>query len=376
MHRKVMVAGIVCALNLVGWARVWAGAAQAQGPIRVALPGRDWALELQAPGFVQNVNGPMPDGREYLLANNEETWVEVSVFLESPNGKPAKDCPTHLKQTLANMAEHFEVNTDEATWSEVNSIPVTEFMIHSLKGLPIEQKNLLGCTEKDDVFVDIHISKQVYKEGEEHLLIDALNSLQFVPIVKRGFTVNGATGGTVTVYPKDATLAGNANSTPHITSAATPTPPEGKKEALYYFLAGGRLWLAKDYKGAIAPYEKALELEKKNPTLSRDYWRVLVDSLGMAYGMNGDLDRAEATLRYGVSKDPDYPMFYYNLACASGERGNMNAAMKYLREAFARKQNSIAGESVPDPRTDDSFRKFMSNAEFKEFADGLVEGKE
>src|SRR5579862_7245731 len=46
MHRKVMVAGIVCALNLVGWARVWAGAAQAQGPIRVALPGRDWALEL------------------------------------------------------------------------------------------------------------------------------------------------------------------------------------------------------------------------------------------------------------------------------------------------------------------------------------------
>jgi tetratricopeptide (TPR) repeat protein len=205
--------------------------------------------------------------------------------------------------------------------------------------------------------------------------------LQFVPIETRGFKVSGATGGTVTIYPSEGqagaapTVGASSGQVADPVSNATPERPTGVRDALYYFLAGGRLWLAKDYKGAIAPYEKALELEKKNPTLSRDYWRVLVDSLGMAYGMNGDLDRAEATLRYGVSKDPDYPMFYYNLACASGERGNMNAAMKYLREAFARKQNSIAGESVPDPRTDDSFRKFMSNAEFKEFADGLVEGK-
>jgi len=32
--------------------------------------------------------------------------------------------------------------------------------------------------------------------------------------------------------------------------------------------------------------------------MSQNYWRVLVDNLGMAYGM---------TLNYGVSQDPSYP---------------------------------------------------------------------
>jgi tetratricopeptide (TPR) repeat protein len=70
----------------------------------------------------------------------------------------------------------------------------------------------------------------------------------------------------------------------------------------------------------------------------------------MAYGITGDLDNSEATLRYGVSKDPDYPMFYYNLGCVYAERGDMDKAMSYLSKAFPRRANSIPGEGMPDPR--------------------------
>src|SRR5580658_10524064 len=55
--------------------------------------------------------------------------------------------------------------------------------------------------------------------------------------------------------------------------------------------------------------------KKKNPQLDHTTWRVLVDNLGMAYGITGDLSHAEDTFNYGRSKDPAYPMFYYNLAC-------------------------------------------------------------
>ena len=96
--------------------------------------------------------------------------------------------------------------------------------------------------------------------------------------------------------------------------------------------------------------------------MSQNYWRVLVDNLGMAYGM---------TLNYGVSQDPSYPMFYYNLACVAAERKDMNKTMDYLGKAFARKANSIPGEGMPDPRQDDSFKRFMSNDQFRNFADPL-----
>ena len=115
------------------------------------------------------------------------------------------------------------------------------------------------------------------------------------------------------------------------------------------------------------PYQKAVDLEKQRRTLTQNYWRVLVDNLGMAYGITFDLDNSEATLRCGVSKDPDYPMFYYNLGCVYAERGDMDKAMSYLSKAFPRRANSILGEGMPDPRQDDSFQRFMSNERFRKF---------
>jgi len=70
-----------------------------------------------------------------------------------------------------------------------------------------------------------------------------------------------------------------------------------------------RLYLQHDYKDAIGPYSKALELEKVNPKLEKPFWYVLVDNLGMSYGITGDLQTAKETFDYCVSKDPTYPSF-------------------------------------------------------------------
>ena len=85
--------------------------------------------------------------------------------------------------------------------------------------------------------------------------------------------------------------------------------------------------------------------------------------------------RQRAIFETAITEDPDYPMYYYNLACADAEEKNLVGAQKHLREAFARKANVIPGERLPDPTKDDSFLPYRDNKEFWSFVNSL-QGKE
>ena len=127
---------------------------------------------------------------------------------------------------------------------------------------------------------------------------------------------------------------------------------------------GSAYYIKHDFEKAIGPYQKALEFEKEKRTLDKTIWKVLVDNLGMAYGITGDLDKAKETFEYGISKDPDYPLFYYNMACTYGEMKDMDKAIEYLKLAFERQENMLPGEEMPDPATDSSFKRFMRDEKF------------
>ena len=140
---------------------------------------------------------------------------------------------------------------------------------------------------------------------------------------------------------------------------------KGVKEKVLKFLEkGSAFYLEQDYRHAIGPYQKALDLEKQTRTLDETLWRVLVDNLGMSYGISGDLKKAKDTFEYGLSKDPKYAMFHYNMACTYAEMNDVDKAILYLQQAFQYKQNMIKGEHFPDPWTDDSFQRFMKNDKF------------
>jgi len=98
---------------------------------------------------------------------------------------------------------------------------------------------------------------------------------------------------------------------------------------------------------------------------------VLVDNLTMAYGISGDLKSAEEVVRYGLTKNSDYPLFYYNLACIYAEKNEMDRTMEYLTQAFERKKNVLPGEKMPDAARDDSFQRFMKDDKFRKFVRSL-----
>jgi len=124
------------------------------------------------------------------------------------------------------------------------------------------------------------------------------------------------------------------------------------------FLQASSKFIGGDYKGAIILYNSVL---KRDHLLNKAYWYVLIDNLGMAYGITGDLKSAEETFNYGLSKDSTYPLFYYNLACANAEKNDLNLCINYLKSAYKFKNNMLDGETFPDPATDDSFSKYLNN---------------
>jgi len=146
-----------------------------------------------------------------------------------------------------------------------------------------------------------------------------------------------------------------------------PTSAESRK----LMQTGSRFFLKQQYKEAIGPYQQALDLEKKDRNLDQTMWRVLIDNLGMAYGITGDLAHAESTFRYGLSQDATYPMFFYNMACVYGERGDLDNTIEYLQKAFSYKANLITGEKMPDPQSDDSFQRFRENPKFRALMESL-----
>jgi hypothetical protein len=141
------------------------------------------------------------------------------------------------------------------------------------------------------------------------------------------------------------------------------------KDALRYaqILCGARM-----YRDAAPIFETALVMLNENPGPdAKTMRRVVTDQAGMAYGMSGDLAKARSVFEKAIPGDPDYPLYYYNLACADAEEKNLAGARANLQKAFDRKANVIPGESIPDPTSDDSFTPYRNDQEFWTFLQRL-----
>ena len=145
----------------------------------------------------------------------------------------------------------------------------------------------------------------------------------------------------------------------------SPTPFIPEKPIDEYMREGSAAYLARDYRAAITSYKRALEIEQRDPKLDKKHWYVLVDNLAMSYGLTGDVKNARLVLAYGISKDYNYPMFHYIVACTYGEEGDESNSLYHLSRAFEHRANMLAGEKFPDPLTDSSFASFADSETFK-----------
>lgn len=315
------------ALVLLALSHAPAHARQGGGDVRrISIPGEKWAMEVALPGFAVEQDEVRGDGKgRRIMAGNEARGYVVSIFLEPvPGGRTA----AQLRDWDASGYKESPLKPTDFKSAEYKQIPTLEYMIKEFQGQPINQKHLNAYIVHGGFWAHIHLSKVGWRAGDEKLFHEMVDSVKFTD------------GG------------GEAAGEP------------AKDESMKLLGEGSALFLRGDYKAAAAPYARALELEKQGPRLPRDLWRVLVDNLTMSYGISGDLKRAKETAEYGLSKDPDYPMFHYLMANTYAEMGDLDNTILYLKQAFARRKNMIRGERMPDPAADDSFKRFMQNEKF------------
>ncbi len=321
----------------------------AQDPAQTSiwLPARPWALQMQAPGFSVEKNDIQPDGRRYFLAENKANKMVASVYLEAMRGTPAAgECQLSLHDKEARFSPLSTQGLKDVVYSEKDGMQILEYLLPDAKGAPIKQHNVFACLIKDNVFVDIHLSKSLYTPADKPSFDELLASFRFVDKA-----------------PAPATPPVTAN------ALAGNSTPAGN--ALQLFRKGSFYYISQNFKESIGPYQQALDLEKANPSLEKKLWYVLVDNLTIAYGITGDLANSQSVAEYGISKDPNYPVFYYNLACAAAEKGDVAGAETQLRLAYDRRANVLPGETFSDARTDDSFQKLMQRKDFRDFANKL-----
>ncbi len=272
-----------------------------------------------------------PDGKEtQLRAMHRTDKLVITAFLQRVK------FPASAEKCRAEwwpMTGKAPIKREDLRQSERQGITMVEFIIPEFKGNQIHQKSLHAYLGIRDLCAEVHLSKVQFVTEDQKLFDDVLTTVRLLP---------------------DGSAVEDSSQTP-------------KNQ---YLAEGSQFYLRHNYAAAAERYQKALDLEKKERTLSSSFFRVLVDNLGMSYGMTGRLSEARDTFEYGVAQDKEYPLFYYLLACTYGEMGKMDDSLVQLRLAYKYKANTIPGESLPDPLKDDSFRNFVKD---KNFVDAVHE---
>jgi len=303
-----------------------------QNPVQMAIPGVEGVLELDV-GPATPETRVRPDGKEVQLrAFGRPDKLNITAFLQRVTF-PASPEKCRAEWWPGTKEAPFRRDNLQETVVK-DGIARVEFIVPEFQGVKVQQKNIHAYIGARDLCGEIHLSKVAFKPEDQKLFEDLLASVKLLP----------------EAWPF-------ANQSPSQAQA-------GDRDSWYYFSQGSKFYLEQNYSEAADFYAKALDLEKQKRTLSKDYFRVLVDNLGMSYGISGKLPQAKATFEYGLTLDPEYPMFYYNLACTYGEMDKMGDALTQLRLAYKYKSNAISGETLPDPLKDDSFRHFAGKKEF------------
>ena len=299
----------------------WASAQSDRDVIRMAVPDTPGRLQVNI-GHVPIQYVLRPDGKEVQLQTSQASnGVFVSAFLQRVDFVPSPaECRKQWWTPTPQVAEGQRINvklTESAPFARVD-YDVPEFQGHR-----VDQHSVHVYLGGGQVCAEVHLSRVQYKPTDDALFDAILRTVQFDP--------------------------------------AAPALPS----SLDAFQKGSRFYLSQNWSMAATFYQRALDLEKQNRILPDAYFKVLIDNLGIAYGLSDNLPKAKATFDYGLSQDATYPLFHYNMACYYGEQRNMNAALGELRLAYKYKANMIPGEGdLPDPLQDDSFRSFASDPTF------------
>jgi tetratricopeptide (TPR) repeat protein len=268
----------------------------------------------------------------FMASKNNQINVSYILFPNTTGSSSPQICRDDVLNaairslTLAGKPDVRQIEKDDHPLANGRAFAIGSFFVASSDGEKMHQESIFGVSANSTTCAEIHISKESYKPADEPLMKAQLNAFTFEPDY-------------------------------------VPTPQD-------YFTLGNIFYSStKSYESAALYYQRALDTLPANTELKSR--RLLIDQLAMAYGISGQIKQSWAVNQAAIQTDPDYPLYYYNLACIDAELGHAADAKLHLQQAFDRKANTIPGEHLPDPTKDDSILKLKKDKDFWTFVQTL-----
>ena len=158
-----------------------APAGQNAGPNlqRLSVPTRSWSVEISLPNFTIKQNALSADGRARRL----DAYIDSEGYVVTVNIVPASTPKVSSKDLRDLAAERLKIDTavkgDGFRVSEYKQTPTFEYFAREFKTELLNQKHFYAYVSRDNIWIDIHLSKTPYREGDEKVFHSILDSIKF-----------------------------------------------------------------------------------------------------------------------------------------------------------------------------------------------------
>lgn len=117
------------------------------------------------------------------MLTDEKSGLNVSFFIE-----PVDKCSDSkaCRDMVWKMGNPSWGKPQNVVLSDLGGVYFFEFLIPSYGDLPIRQQNLYAQFVVDEFWVDLHISKVLYKPQEHEMFERLVKSIKFEPKKKNG----------------------------------------------------------------------------------------------------------------------------------------------------------------------------------------------
>ena len=151
----------------------------AQEQLTLLVPGAPWSLVLPKGGFDMQPAKISPDGKQgSFSASDKAAGLNVSFFVE-----PASKCHSSREcRDMVQKAGFARMGTVEnISASELGDVSIVECFVPEFKGAPVKQQHLFAEFVVQGYWVDMHVSKVLYKQADRALLEALVRSVSFSP---------------------------------------------------------------------------------------------------------------------------------------------------------------------------------------------------
>jgi len=150
-----------------------------QKRMEFTLPQAPWTMTLPAENFKLARKQMKPDGTgAYFHLTDEEQGLNLSMYIEPASRcKDSKSC----RDMVWKSGNPAWENPKNVVLAEIGGASYFEFLIPSFRGMPVQQQNMYVQYVEQGFWVDLHLSKVLYKPEEHQLFKRIVKSIMFEP---------------------------------------------------------------------------------------------------------------------------------------------------------------------------------------------------